>query len=166
MEALKWQFNLVWQLAEYHLPALTDEMCLWEPSAHSWNVRIADDGQWRADFSESEPSPLPTATIGWLTWQMLWWWEAALCATEGTPMPKPEDIAWPGSALLVRERLAEKKARWETFLGSLDTAGFDRKIPHLWPEPRPVWQTIAWLNGELMKNVAEIGYVRMLYGAK
>jgi hypothetical protein len=38
-------------------------------------------------------------------------------------------------------------------------------IAYPWSDPRPARYTLAWVNAELMKNVAEIGAVRHLWAA-
>lgn len=164
VSTLQWQFNLTWRLAQYHLPALTDDACLWEPSPHSWTVRPAADGTWRPDWADAEPNPIPTATIGWITWHLLWWWSGLLAAIREERPPAHDEVPWPGSADATVQRLEALAAAWSALLATLDDADLDRPLAHPWPEPRPLRIALAWANAELMKNVAEIGYVRLLYG--
>lgn len=163
---LKWQFDLVWQLAQYHLPVLTDDISLWEPSKNSWNLRLKKDGKWFPDFSESEPDPIPTVTIGWITWQMLWYWQSAVNAVEGHALVSPEDVEWPGDIKTALVKIDKLKNEWEIILGKLKDTDLEKKIFHLWPEQTPLWQTMAWLNSELMKSLSEIGYIRFLYHSR
>lgn len=161
-DSLIWQFGLVHRLADIHLPGLTDAACLWEPGPGSWTVRRSEDGNWRPDWSETEPEPAPPVTIGWLSWHLIWWWSALLASMRGeTPAPR-EELFWPGSAAASVERLATLFAEMEAALGEAD---LDRMLAYPWPEPRPLAQALAWANLELMKNVAEIGVVRHLYEA-
>jgi len=96
---LRWQLYLCWSLAEYHLSALTDELCRWEPAPGSWTVRRGADGQWRPDWVEPEPDPAPGVTVGWISWHIGWWWSATLDHAAGrTPQPR-ENVFWPGSAI-------------------------------------------------------------------
>jgi hypothetical protein len=105
LQTLRWQFELTWRLAVVHLPALTDDACLWEPAAGSWTVRRSADGKWRPDWIEPEPDPAPTVTIGWLTWHLTWWWSGVLAALrDETPTARHETF-WPGSADAVVRRL-------------------------------------------------------------
>lgn len=67
-ETLRWQFRLCWKLAEIHLPALTDESCLWEPARGSWSVRSSEHGDWRPDWAD--PGPL-RLTIAWATSELM-----------------------------------------------------------------------------------------------
>ena len=123
-------------------------------------------GRWRPDFAAVEPDPVPTATIGWLTWQIIWWWESTFRAVEGKPLLSPDEVDWPGDAASVKKQFELLGNRWEKFLKTLEASTLEKKISHLWPEPTPLWQSIAWVNSELMKNAAEIGYIRFLYGSR
>ena len=165
LETLRWQFRLTWQLTEYYLPRLTDEACLWEPAPGSWNVQRAMDGTWRPDWMEPEPDPAPTVTIGWLTWHVIWWWSGLLAAMrEETPTPR-EAVFWPGSAAAVRRQLEALSADWTGVLSHLEEIDLDKPFTYPWREPRPLSYAVAWCNSELMKNIAEIGYVLHLFRA-
>lgn len=166
LHILQWQFQLTWQLAsQYHLPALTDEACLWEPTGNSWTVRADADGIWHADFVIPEPEPAPTVSIGWVTWHLIWWWSGLQAKLDGQTPPGHEETTWPGSAEATVARLEELAQAWQTLLAGLSVAELDKPLAYPWPEPRPLRDALAWANVELMKNVAEIGYVRLLYEA-
>ncbi|MGQ0742423.1 MAG: DinB family protein [Alphaproteobacteria bacterium] len=164
-DTLRWQFELAWKLAQIHLPTLTDEMCLWEPAPGSWTVRRAADGKWVHDWAEVEPDPAPPVTIGWVTWQMIWWWSGLLAAMRGEKPAAHYEIAWPGSASSVVRRLEGLAAEWEEVLAKLTADELEKPLAYPWSEPKPLRLTIAWANSELMKNVAEIGSLRHLYEA-
>jgi hypothetical protein len=166
IQTLKWQFELIWKLGDHHLPKLTDEACLWEPAARVWTVRKSVDGQWRPDWSDPEPDPAPAVTIGWLTWQMIWWWSSALTAALSHPVPPRESIVWPGSAEATVKHLDALSREWAAMLSALRNGDLARPVAHPWPEPRPLRLMLAWANVELAKNIAEIGTVRHLYGAQ
>jgi hypothetical protein len=166
LDTLRWQFRLTWKLAaEIHLPALTDEACLWEPARGSWNVRRSADGRWRPDWADAEPDPAPPTTIGWLTWHVIWWWAALLAALRDQTPPAHHEVDWPGSAAAVLRRLESLSAEWSDLLAKFDDGDLERPLAHPWREPRPLRLALAWANSELMKNVAEIGYVRHLFQA-
>ena len=165
LETLKWQYGLTWRLAQVHLPALTDEVCLWEAAAGACSVRKSHDGIWHPDWSDVEPDPVPTVTVGWLTWHLIWWWSSVLAAVRGDAPVIRDEVAWPGSAAEVLRRLNGLHAAWRAVLEGLAACDLDRPTAYPWPEPRPLRLTIAWVNGELMKNVAEIGYARLLFEA-
>lgn len=165
LQTLQWQFELTMQVAQVHLPTLTDEAVLWEPTPYSWNVRRAEDGIWRPDFSEVEPTPLPTVTIGWLTWHIQWWWSGALVALQGQPPLSHEQVHWQGSAAAVVAQIESLAAQWREALANLTDDDLERPFTYPWQEPQPLRLALAWLNSELMKNVAELGYLRLLYEA-
>jgi hypothetical protein len=162
LDLLRWQLGLAWSLAELRLAGLTDVECGWQPTPDSWTVRRADDGWWRPDWVEPEPDPPPTTSIGWLTWQLTWWWTTLLAHATGEPIPAREDVHWPGSAAAAVAGLQRLHERW---VQVLETADPDRPFGYPWPEPRPFAIAAAWANQELMKNVAEIGQLRDLYAA-
>ena len=162
---LQWQFQLTWRLASLHLPALTDEACLWQPAPGSWTVRQASDGSWRPDWSVPEPDPAPPTTIGWLTWHLIWWWGGLLAALRDEPPPAHDAVAWPGSADAVVRQLDSLAAEWADLLAALDEADLERPLAYPWSEARPLRLALAWANSELMKNVAEIGCIRHLFEA-
>ncbi|MGE0595580.1 MAG: DinB family protein [Hyphomonadaceae bacterium] len=165
LDTLRWQFDLAWRLAGYHLPALTDDMCVWAPSVDAWNVRRGADGVWRHDWADAEPEPAPPVSIGWLTWHLIWWWSGMSVAVRGETPPSRESVVWPGDAEGVRRRLGVLASEWAVLLEGLREGELDRTIAHPWPQPRPLAIGLAWVNLELMKNVAEIGVVRHLYEA-
>jgi hypothetical protein len=167
LEMLRWQYRLTWQLAVVHLPALDDDACLWEPAPSSWTVRKSANGKWWPDWAEPEPEPdpAPPVTIGWLSWHLIWWWSSLQSATRNETPTARAEIAWPGSAEAVVERLQSLAAQWTDILSKLADADLERPLAYPWPEPRPLRLALAWANSELMKNVAEIGTVRHLYEA-
>jgi hypothetical protein len=166
LDALRWQFDMTWKLAgAWHLPGLTDDMCLWEPAPHAWTVRLKD-GAWTPDWADAEPDPVPTTSIAWIGWHLAWWWSEALARAEGSPSPGRDGVRWPGSAEAMRDQLAGLAARWRALLDGLEAEALTRPSTFPWSEPRPLAMTVAWVNAELMKNVAEIGAVRRLYLAR
>jgi hypothetical protein len=62
-------------------------------------------------------------------------------------------------------RLEALSTEWSDVLSRLDDSDLERPLTYPWREPRPLRLALAWANGELMKNVAEIGYVRLLFEA-
>jgi hypothetical protein len=163
LDTLRWQFQLTWRLARVHLPALTNDACLWEPAPGSWTVRRARDGAWRPDWAETEPDPAPVTTNGWLSWHLIWWWSSLLAAVRQEQPVVRENVLWPGSAEATVHRLDALAAAWTEVLEGLDEADLERPFAYPWRDARPLRIALAWANSELMKNVAEIGYVRRLY---
>jgi DinB superfamily len=163
LQMLRWQFDLTWRLAGYHIPALTDEACLWEPASGSWTVRRSADGAWRPDWSDKEPDPAPPVTIGWLTWHLIWWWSGARAALRQEAAVTRESVVWPGSADSVKRDLDVLAKDWSEILSRLTESDLETQLAYPWKEPRAAWHTLAWANAELMKNISEIGVVRHLY---
>ncbi|MFI5508459.1 DinB family protein [Mycobacterium sp. NPDC051804] len=149
-DELLWQFDLTWALADLHLAALAEEDFLWEPAPLCWTVRPETAGVWRPDWADSEPDPIPVPTIGWLTWHVLWWWSTTIDRVSGAPPRDRDDVAWPGDGAVAVAAIRELAVRWRALLPELD-------VEHV--------RTALWLNAELMKNIAEIGQLRLLRAA-
>lgn len=163
-ELPRWQFEFTWSLFEYHLERLTPDDFLWEPAPHCWTVRPHADGTWLPDFAETEPDPVPVPTIAWLSWHIGWWWSVATDHARGrTPRDRTE-ITWPGAGEATVEWLRGLRTDWLAVLDELTDAALDATTPFPWrndPE-HTVEHMVAWVNAELMKNVAEIGQLRLL----
>jgi len=147
---LVWQFDLTWALADLHLAALAEDDFLWEPAPLCWTVRREAAGVWRPDWADTEPDPIPVPTIAWLTWHILWWWSTTIDRVAGETPRERDDVVWPGHGGAAVSALRELAARWRILLADLD-------VEHV--------RTALWLNAELMKNIAEIGQLRLLRAA-
>lgn len=161
------QFDLAWQLAWYHLETVSDEECLWRPADRGLHVHQAPDGTWRADWPQREAYDIGPPSIAWLTWHMLFWWSMVLNHTFADASLTRERVQWPGGMDAVRTALTELRDRWQAAVAQLSAADLD--LPRLtrWPfQDRPFADVIAWLNVELVKNAAEIGYARFLYACR
>lgn len=88
-----------------------------------------------------------------------------LAAIRNETLVPRQEIFWPGSAEAVRRRLETLSTGWTDVLSQLDDGDLDRPLAYPWPEPRPLRYALAWCNSELMKNIAEIGYLRLLFEA-
>ncbi|MFE9723780.1 DinB family protein [Streptomyces sp. NPDC005794] len=163
-DLLRRQFDLIWSLFEYHLERLDPEDLLWEPAPLCWTVRQQADGRWIPDWAETEPDPVPVPTIGWLSWHIDWWWSTTIAHSLGRKPKDRTEVAWPGDAGRTVSRLRELREEWLGVLESLDDTDLDATAPFSWandPE-HTVAHTVAWANAELMKNVAEIGQIRLM----
>lgn len=165
-DLLRRQFELTWSLFEYHLERLELGDFLWEPAAHCWTVRRNADGVWVPDWAETEPDPVPVPTIGWLSWHIGWWWSTAADHARGRTPRERTEIVWPGEGAAV-EWLRGLREEWVVVLDRLTDAELDATAPFPWQgDPaHTVADMVAWVNSELMKNVAEIGQLRMLRAA-
>jgi hypothetical protein len=165
-EALEFQLSMAWQLLEYHLTGLTDEECLWLPAPRGLHVRKVSDN-WVADWPESETYDIGPASIAWITWHIVFWWSMVLDHSFGDAILQREDVAWPGSVDAVRRRMGQLREEWSSSFAVLSDEQLASSDLTRWPfTDRPFFQVGAWLNMELMKNVAEIGYCRFLYAGR
>ncbi|WP_406107123.1 DinB family protein [Micromonospora globbae] len=161
---LRWQFDLTWSLFDYHLARLEPADFRWEPAAVCWTVRPDADGGWTPDWADVEPDPVPVPTIAWITWHMGWWWSVALDHLRGRPARRREDVRWPGPGEATIAWLRDLRAQWLAALDDLTDADLDATVGFPWPPEagHTVTHLIGWVNAELMKNVAEIGQLRLL----
>jgi hypothetical protein len=78
-----------------------------------------------------------------------------------------KDVHWSGSIVAVREKLIQMRDEWRKILATLSDEEFLSCKRTKWPfEDKPFYDLAAWLNLELMKNAAEIGYCRFLYASR
>ncbi|MCL2137205.1 MAG: DinB family protein [Coriobacteriia bacterium] len=160
---IKSQFELSWSLLEYHLDALDDDECFWKPSPKGLYVEMKH-GAWSVDWPESEGYEIGPPNIAWLTWHIMFWWSMVFDHSFGNGTLKREDVLWLGTINDVREAIYQFHRDWLDKLGSLSDEEFASTERTKWPlEQKPFYELAAWLNVELMKNAAEIGYCRFLY---
>ncbi|RZQ62483.1 DinB family protein [Amycolatopsis suaedae] len=161
-DLMRWQFDLTWQLFEYHLGRLRAGDFLAEPAPVCWTMRPDGDG-WVPDWAETEPDPVPVPTIGWVTWHLGWWWTVTADHLSGREPRRREDVAWPGPGEPAIAWLRDLRTRWLAVLDSLSDADLDGPAPFPFPDSGlTVAHTLGWVNAELMKNVAEIGQLRLV----
>ncbi|MDX3660436.1 DinB family protein [Streptomyces sp. ID05-26A] len=155
-DLLRWQFEMTWSLFEYHLDLLEPEDIGWEPgSAHVFTMRH-NGTTWERDWPTPEQESAGVATIAWLTWHIGWWWTAAI---DHVREQEPREVTWPGPEKAIGW-LRRLKDEW---LETVDGADLDAATTFPWPDGAlTVAHTVAWVNAELMKNVAEIGQLRRL----
>lgn len=161
---LRFQFDLTWSLFEYHLERLEPDDFLWEPTPHCWTVRRSPEGAWVPDWAETEPDPVPVPTIAWVTWHIGWWWSVTTDHARGRLPRARTDVVWPGEGPATVDWLRSLRDEWLTVLDGLTDAELSTPAPFPWPDDpaRTKAHMVAWVNAELMKNVAEIGQLRLL----
>nr|WP_280452447.1 DinB family protein [Nocardia cyriacigeorgica] len=166
-DLLTWQFELTWAVADYHLAALAEDDFLAEPGPLCWTVRQDTDGHWRPDWADTEPDPIPVPTIAWLSWHIDWWWSTALDQLSGRPLRTRESVHWAGTGAGAVERIRQLRDEWVAGLGALGEADLDVPVAYPWPAQAglTVAHLAAWVNAELMKNIAEIGQLRLTRAA-
>ncbi|MDP9868025.1 MULTISPECIES: DinB family protein [Streptosporangium] len=163
------QLDIAWSLFEYHLKDLDDPRCLWEPAPGCWTVRPDGQDRWVADWETSEPDPAPAVSIGWLTWHIGFWWTTTLGHCFGSKAPAREEITWPGTAAATADWLRGLKDGWRASLLRLTDADLDstdRTAGLPWGQHETLVNIAGWVNVELTKNVAEIGLLCNLHGAR
>lgn len=161
------QFDTAWSLTTYHLGGLQDAECLWQPAATGPHVHQLSDGSWNADWPEHERYDLGPASIAWLTWHIGFWWSMTLNHSFGDGTLRREDIRWPGSAAGADAWIRALQAEWRAALEHMSDDDLQSTARTKWPiQDRPFANVAAWANLELMKNAAEIGYARFLYGVR
>ncbi len=161
------QFETAWALTRYHLDGLTTDECLWRPAAAGLHVHPLPDGTWRADWPEHEGYDLGPPSIAWVTWHIGFWWSSLLDHTFGAGTLTREQVAWPGDADGVRASIGGFAERWRAVLAGLSDEDLRSPERTRWPmQDRPFGDVVAWVNVELTKNAAELGYARFLYAVR
>lgn len=165
---LRWHFDFVWSLLEFHLDRLYPDDHLWEPADRCWSVRPDPDGAWIPDWEVPEPDPAPVPTIAWLTWHIGWWWSVVLDHQCGRPPRDRSAVSWPGSGNAAVGWLRDLRREWIEVLDGTTENDLDAVAPFPWhngESGRSVAHMLGWVNAELMKNAAEIGQLRMVRAA-
>ena len=158
------QFDTAWKLTTFHLNGLTTEECLWRPARHGLHVHQDSGGGWRADWPTHEGYDLGPPSIAWLTWHLGFWWSMVLDHSLRDGMLTRENITWPGTAGGVSEWLGGLQAEWRVAVEQLTDQDLRSAQRTRWPfHDRPFGDVVAWVNVELTKNAAEIGYARFLH---
>ena len=161
------QFETAWKLTSFHLDGLTTAECLWRPARKGLHVQRAPDGGWRADWPDHEGYDLGPPSIAWLTWHLGFWWSMVLAHSFGDGALSRENVMWPGNADAVRAWLGGLQAEWRVVLEQSSDPELQSSQRTRWPfQDRPFGDVIAWVNVELTKNAAEIGYARFLYAVR
>lgn len=161
------QFETAWKLTRFHLEGLSTEECLWRPDAAGVHVRREANGEWRADWPDHEDYSIGPPSIAWLTWHVGFWWSMVLDHSFGDAKLTREDVTWPGTADAVRDRLGGFATQWRVRLERATPDELRSAERTRWPfTSRPFGDVVAWVNVELTKNAAEIGYARFLYAVR
>jgi hypothetical protein len=160
------QFDTAWKLTNVHLETLTTEECLWRPAAAGLHVHETPDG-WFGEWPEHERYSLGPPTIAWLTWHIGLWWSMVLDYSFGAGDLTRDRVTWPGTVEGVRNWLTGLAREWRTRLEGITAEQLRSTQRTNWPfTSRPFGDVAAWVNTELVKNAAEIGYARFLYAVR
>lgn len=158
------QFETAWKLTSIHLNGLATEECLWRPAHQGLHVHQGADGRWRPDWPDHEGYHLGPPSIAWLTWHVGFWWSMVLNHSFGDGTVSRENVTWPGNADAVGEWLSRLQGEWRAAIEQITDDDLQSTQRTRWPfQGRPFGDVVAWVNVELTKNAAEIGYARFLY---
>lgn len=166
-EVLLRQFDIAWKLARYHLDGLATAECLWRPAEMGLHVHRGADGRWYGDWPEKHGYDIGPPSIAWISWHIEFWWSMVLDHSFGAGALARDNVVWPGDADAVRNRLDALHARWREAVGGFTDAELHSSTNTRWPfKERPFADVVAWVNVELTKNAAELGYARFLYATR
>jgi hypothetical protein len=165
-ENILFQLDMCWQLYLYHANNIEESEALWVFSPTGLQVRKQEDA-WCVDWPETERYEIGPSSIAWIMWHIIYWWSTAIDYNFGDGALKKEDIHWPGSVEKAKATISSLHDTWVSELNDLPDADYQLKQYAKWPLADRNFADIAlWLNAELMKNAAEIGYGRFLYAAR
>ena len=166
-DTLLTQLETAWALTTYHLSGLTTEECLALPGRVGLRVHQDAGGVWRAEWPASESYAIGPATIAWLTWHMGFWWSMVTDHSFGAGSLQKDDVVWLGTAEATRAWLTRLHDGWRAAVLKLTDEDLRSPQRSRWPlADQPFAAIVAWVNLELMKNAAEIGYARFVLGAR
>ncbi len=161
------QLDTAWALARHHMGGLSTAEMLWRPAPRGPHVHASPDGRWRADWPDHEGYDLGPPSIAWVAWHIGFWWSMALDHAFGEGMLVREDVLLPPTADAACAWIGGLADAWRAALAELTTEDLRSTERTRWPfRDRPFGDVVAWVNVELTKNAAEIGYARFLYGAR
>lgn len=161
------QFGTAWKLACFHLDGLSTEECLWRPAPVGLHVERSADGRWHGQWPSHEGYDLGPPSIAWLTWHICFWWSMVIDRSFGTGTLGREQVTWPGSADAVSDSIGALCSDWQGRIERLSDEELLATERTKWPfSGRPFGDVVGWVNLELTKNAAELGYVRFLYRAR
>lgn len=149
------------------MTGLTDAEALWRPADVGLHVHKAEGGAWTAEWPVHEDYSIGPSSIAWLTWHIGFWWSMVQNHSFGDASLQREAVTWPGSVDAVRDWLSALHDDWVRSVAALPNEAFETMERARWPmRERPFADVVAWVNVELMKNAAEIGYARFLYAVR
>lgn len=106
-------------------------------------------------------------SIAWLTWHIGFWWSMVLDHCAGPGVLSREEVHWPGEAEQTCDWIFGLQQQWRNILSNATGDDLRSSVRTKWPyQGRPFGDVVAWVNIELTKNAAEIGYARFLYAVR
>lgn len=111
-ECLLKQFDISWQLLNYHLKDLSIEECLWQPTEKGFFLIKVDDNNYKGSFPVSESYNIGAPNIAWLTWHIDYWWSMVINHTFGNATLDADMIEWNPSIPDIQRKFYELKNNW------------------------------------------------------
>ncbi|GAB2566306.1 DinB family protein [Gracilibacillus alcaliphilus] len=166
LENITFQFSISKQLLEYHLTSLEQEEYSWRSPNAGLYIQ-EEGGKWFAKLPESEAYEIGTPSIAWTLWHITFWWEMVLDHSFGEGTLTQEDIKVHEQVESVKTAIHTLIEKWEQILAGVTEEELYSKAYSKFPFNNEVafHQLASWLNLELMKNAAEIGYARFEYAS-
>jgi hypothetical protein len=122
---------------------------------------------WIAEWPEHEGYDLGPPSIAWVTWHVGFWWSMVQDHCMGQGKLTREQIHWPGDADPTCAWIADLERQWRQEISSVSDDELRSTARTRWPfQARPFGDVVSWVNIELTKNAAEIGYARFLYAVR
>ncbi|MEO1046105.1 MAG: DinB family protein [Pseudomonadota bacterium] len=159
------QFETASTLFHFHFDDLTFAEVMWRPARIAMHVKPGEDGDWTADWPESEAYEVGPPSAAWIIWHITYWWTMVLDHSFGAGTASRENIAWSGEGF--QTQIRELEQGWLGALEGLDDTALDSNRLAVWPmSGRPFADVVGWVNIELTKNSAELGLLRFLYAVR
>lgn len=161
------QHETAWRFAAYHLKGLSTEECLWRPGPTGLHVVSDDGGAWRGEWPEHEGYDLGPPSMAWLLWHMTYWWSMVVDHSFGDASLDRHSVSCPPDAEAIAVELTSRHQDWVHRVSGLNDQELRASQRTRWPfQDRPFADVLGWVNVELVKNAAEIGYARFLYATR
>ncbi|WOB10217.1 DinB family protein [Piscinibacter gummiphilus] len=158
------QLDIAWALMSHHLMDLSSKECHWRPAPCGPHVQLTPAGVWVADWPSHEGYSLGPPSIAWTTWHVMFWWSMTMDHSFGPSTLDRAEVAWPGNAEAACAEIRRLHTMWREKVEGLSENDLTSSERTKWPiENRPFADVVAWVNIELTKNAAEIGFARFLY---
>jgi hypothetical protein len=126
-----------------------------------------DGGGWCGEWPSHEGYDLGPPSIAWLLWHMGFWWSMVLNHSFGDASLSRDAVVCPADADGIRTWIMSLHRQWCSRLAGLETDELFDSARTRWPfRDRPFIDVAAWVNVELTKNAAEIGFARFLYATR
>lgn len=166
IENITFQFSISRQLLEYHLSSLSQEEYMWRSQNSGLYIKEVD-GKWYADLPETEEYEMGTPSIAWILWHITYWWEMVFNHSFGDGTLTNEAITVHSDIEVLKSTIYSLIEKWEKTLSNITEEDLYSKQYSQFPFNNEVefHKLASWLNLELMKNSAEIGYTRFEYAA-